>query len=204
MIEEAPVQQAQPWTYQVQIVSPDVNIYNFAMAHLRTTPGVTQVVPVSINPGGVSYVNVTYSGGDLSRACACAGVAWLERRAERIRPAHVVRFGAALRRYRRRATSATAGTTPTAAAPLAAADAADSAAEEQRMKRGADQIALPLDWPQTEGESPVHRLQCQPRGVRALPQVEHVAGQGDHPDRTAALGSHSACKDVRRAGSMGG
>jgi hypothetical protein len=53
------------WTYQVQIVSPDVNVYNFAMAHLRTTSGVQQVVPVAINPQGVSYVNVTYRG-DLS------------------------------------------------------------------------------------------------------------------------------------------
>jgi len=65
IIEEAPVIQSRTWTYQVQIVSPDVNIYNFAMAHLRTTSGVQQVVPVAINPGGVSYVNVTYSG-DLS------------------------------------------------------------------------------------------------------------------------------------------
>ena len=37
--------------------------------------------------------------------------------------------------------------------PPAAADAADATAEGRRMKRGADQIALPLDWPQTEGES---------------------------------------------------
>ena len=66
VVEEAPQQvQARTWTYQVQIVSPDVNIYNFAMAHLRTTSGVEQAVPVSINPGGVSYVNVTYRG-DLS------------------------------------------------------------------------------------------------------------------------------------------
>ncbi len=65
VVEEAPKAVAQQWTYQVQIVSPDVNIYNFAMAHLRTTSGVVQVVPVSINPGGVSYVNVTYRG-DLS------------------------------------------------------------------------------------------------------------------------------------------
>ena len=64
-IVEAPAPTARTWTYQVQIVSPDVNIYNFAMAHLRTTSGVQQVVPVAINPGGVSYVNVTYSG-DLS------------------------------------------------------------------------------------------------------------------------------------------
>jgi hypothetical protein len=65
IVEEAPVATARTWTYQVQIVSPDVTIYNFAMAHLRTTSGVQQVVPVAINPGGVSYVNVTYRG-DLS------------------------------------------------------------------------------------------------------------------------------------------
>jgi len=42
-----------------------VTIYNFAMAHLRTTSGVEQAVSVGINPGGISYVNVTYRG-DLS------------------------------------------------------------------------------------------------------------------------------------------
>jgi hypothetical protein len=75
IVEEAPTQQARPWAYQVQIVSPDVNIYNFAMAHLRTTGGVQQVVPVSINPGGVSYVNVTYQGdvGGLRTALAARG-----------------------------------------------------------------------------------------------------------------------------------
>jgi hypothetical protein len=63
IVEEAPVtNQARTWTYQVQIVSSEVNTYNFAMAHLRTTSGVQQVVPVAINPGGVSYVNVTYNG----------------------------------------------------------------------------------------------------------------------------------------------
>lgn len=63
VVDETPAPvQGRPWTYQVQIVSPDVNTYNFAMAHIRTTSGVDQVVPVSINPGGVSYVNVTYRG----------------------------------------------------------------------------------------------------------------------------------------------
>ena len=64
IVEEAPppVAIGRSWTYQVQIVSPDVNIYNFAMAHLRTTSGVEQAVPVAINPGGISYVNVTYRG----------------------------------------------------------------------------------------------------------------------------------------------
>ena len=63
VVEEAPAtNQARTWTYQIQIVSSEVNTYNFAMAHLRTTSGVQQVVPVAINPGGVSYVNVTYNG----------------------------------------------------------------------------------------------------------------------------------------------
>ena len=64
-VEEAPKPAARTWTYRVEIVSPDVTIYNFAMAHLRTTSGVEQAVSVGINPGGISYVNVTYRG-DLS------------------------------------------------------------------------------------------------------------------------------------------
>ena len=76
VIEEAPVTTGRPWTYQVQIVSPDVNIYNFAMAHLRTTAGVDQVVPVSINPGGVSYVNVTYRNDISGLRAALAARGW--------------------------------------------------------------------------------------------------------------------------------
>jgi hypothetical protein len=71
-----PTQQvAQPWVYQVQIVSPDVHIYNFGMAHLRTIPGVDTVVPIAINPGGISYVNVTYRGdlGGLVSALSVRG-----------------------------------------------------------------------------------------------------------------------------------
>jgi hypothetical protein len=77
VVEEAPKPvQGRPWTYQVQIVSPDVNIYNFAMAHLRTTGGVDQVVPVSINPGGVSYVNVTFRGELPALRAALAARGW--------------------------------------------------------------------------------------------------------------------------------
>jgi hypothetical protein len=76
IVEQAPTQQARPWAYQVQIVSPDVNIYNFAMAHLRTTGGVQQVVPVSINPGGVSYVNVTYQGDVAGLRTALGARGW--------------------------------------------------------------------------------------------------------------------------------
>ncbi len=77
VIEEPPQSmQGRLWTYQVQIVSPDVNIYNFAMAHLKTTGGVDQVAPVSINPGGVSYVNVTYRGELSGLRAALAARGW--------------------------------------------------------------------------------------------------------------------------------
>jgi hypothetical protein len=77
VVEEAPKPApGRPWTYQVQIVSPDVNVYNFAMAHLRTTGGVDQVVPVSINPGGVSYVNVTFRGELSGLRSALAARGW--------------------------------------------------------------------------------------------------------------------------------
>ena len=69
-----------------------------------------------------------------------------------------------------------------------------------RMKQGPDQIALPLDWPQSEGDAPLHRLGRQPRGVRSFPQVEHVAGQGDDPYRTAPFGPDVARSKLRRAG----
>ena len=80
-VEEEEPQQRQPgetgqtWVYQVQIVAPNVNVYNFAMAHLRTVGGVQQVSPVAINPTGTSYVHVTYRGnlGDLRSALASRG-----------------------------------------------------------------------------------------------------------------------------------
>ena len=33
------------------------------MAHLRTMPGIESATPQQINPGGTSYVLVTYRGG---------------------------------------------------------------------------------------------------------------------------------------------
>jgi hypothetical protein len=77
--EEAPVTQAVPTTnaYQVQISSGgDVNIYNFAMAHLRTLPGVDSATPQQINPGGTSYVLVAYHGDIGALAAALSGRGW--------------------------------------------------------------------------------------------------------------------------------
>jgi hypothetical protein len=65
----------QTWVYQVQIVAPNVQVYNFAMAHLRTIGGVEQVSPIAINPTGTSYVHVTFRGdlGTLRSALAARG-----------------------------------------------------------------------------------------------------------------------------------
>jgi hypothetical protein len=57
--------------FQVQIASGgDVTVYNFAMAHLRTIGGVDSAAPQQINPGGTSYVLVSYRGGIGSLAAA--------------------------------------------------------------------------------------------------------------------------------------
>lgn len=66
----------QTWVYQVQIVAPNVNVYNFAMAHLRTIGGVQQVNPIAINPSGTSYVHVTFRGDLSSLRSALASRGW--------------------------------------------------------------------------------------------------------------------------------
>lgn len=63
--------------YQVQISSGgDVNIYNFAMAHLRTLAGIESATPQLINPNGVSYVLVGYRGSIAQLAAAMSGRGW--------------------------------------------------------------------------------------------------------------------------------
>ncbi|HEX6742085.1 MAG TPA: heavy-metal-associated domain-containing protein [Sphingomicrobium sp.] len=80
-VEEKPVE-VKPTNvanaFQVQINSGgDVNIYNFAMAHLRTLGGIQSAVPQQINPGGISYVLVTYQGSIGQLAGALGGRGWV-------------------------------------------------------------------------------------------------------------------------------
>ena len=64
--------------FQVQInAAGDVNIYNFAMAHLRTLGGIETATPQMINPSGVSYVLVTYRGSIGQLAAALGGRGWI-------------------------------------------------------------------------------------------------------------------------------
>ena len=63
--------------FQVQISSGgDVNIYNFAMAHLRTLTGIESATPQLINPTGTSYVLVAYHGSIGQLASALSGRGW--------------------------------------------------------------------------------------------------------------------------------
>jgi hypothetical protein len=62
--------------YQVQISGKDVNVYNFAMAHLRTLAGLDSATPQQINPGGTSYVLVAYHGPIEQLAAALQARGW--------------------------------------------------------------------------------------------------------------------------------
>ncbi|MBA3511315.1 heavy-metal-associated domain-containing protein [Sphingomonas sp.] len=77
-VVEAPRSQAQQqaFAFQVQITAPNVTVYNFAMAHLRTVPGIEQVTPQSINPGGTSYILVSFRGSGAQLAAALIARGW--------------------------------------------------------------------------------------------------------------------------------
>lgn len=63
--------------FQVQVTGNDVIVYNFAMAHLRTLPGVESATPQQINPTGTSYVLVAYRGSIAQLAAALTGRGWI-------------------------------------------------------------------------------------------------------------------------------
>ena len=63
-------------SFQVQITGKNVNFYNFAMAHLRTLPGVQSATPQQINPAGTSYILVTFKGDLAELAAALKGRGW--------------------------------------------------------------------------------------------------------------------------------
>jgi hypothetical protein len=62
--------------YQIQISAKDVKVYNFAMAHLRTLPGIVSATPQLINPNGTSYVLVAYHGDIGALAAALRARGW--------------------------------------------------------------------------------------------------------------------------------
>jgi hypothetical protein len=64
-------------SFQVQVVGKNVNFYNFAMAHLRSLPGVQSAAPQQINPGGTSYILVSYKGPLSQLAAALSARGWV-------------------------------------------------------------------------------------------------------------------------------
>ena len=82
-VQEAPAQAPPPKptnlvnAFQVQVTGKDVLIYNFAMAHLRTLPGVASATPQQINPSGTSYVLVAYRGSIAQLAEALRARGWV-------------------------------------------------------------------------------------------------------------------------------
>ena len=64
-------------SYQVQVTGKNVNFYNFAMAHLRTLPGVQSATPQQINPGGTSYILVQFKGDISQLAAGLSGRGWI-------------------------------------------------------------------------------------------------------------------------------
>ena len=64
-------------SFQVQVTGNNVNVYNFAMAHLRTLAGIESATPQQINPGGTSYILVTFRGDITQLAAALAGRGWI-------------------------------------------------------------------------------------------------------------------------------
>jgi hypothetical protein len=63
--------------FQVQVTGPNVNVYNFAMAHLHTLPGITSATPQQINPGATSYILVGYKGNVAELAAALRARGWI-------------------------------------------------------------------------------------------------------------------------------
>jgi hypothetical protein len=77
MPAEAPPAAAITNAYQVQVSGNNVNFYNFAMAHLRTLPGIDSATPQQINPGGTSYILVSYRGDISQLAAALSARGWI-------------------------------------------------------------------------------------------------------------------------------
>ncbi|HUP67808.1 MAG TPA: heavy-metal-associated domain-containing protein, partial [Sphingomicrobium sp.] len=82
-VQELPVEAPPPAAavtasnaFQVQITGKDVAVYNFAMAHLRTLQGIESATPQAINPGGTSYVLVSFKGDISQLAAALSARGW--------------------------------------------------------------------------------------------------------------------------------
>jgi len=78
LAEEKPVAPVSEFnSFQIQVSGKNVNFYNFAMAHLRSIAGINSAAPQQINPGGTSYILVSYKGGIAQLAAALNARGWV-------------------------------------------------------------------------------------------------------------------------------
>jgi len=75
VIEEDEVRTA-PVSYQVQVVTPNAETYNSALAHLRAVPGVTRVQQVNVALGNVSNFFVAYRGNPAGLRSVLVSRGW--------------------------------------------------------------------------------------------------------------------------------
>jgi hypothetical protein len=75
LIEEEEVRTA-PVSYQVQVVTPNAETYNSALAHLRAVPGVTRVQQVNVALGNVSNFFVGYRGNPAGLRSVLVSRGW--------------------------------------------------------------------------------------------------------------------------------
>ena len=77
LVETKPVAVNQFNSFQIQVTGKNVNFYNFAMAHLRTLPGIQSATPQQINANGTSYILVQYKGDISQLAAALTARGWV-------------------------------------------------------------------------------------------------------------------------------
>jgi hypothetical protein len=65
------------------------------------------------------------------------------------------------------------------------------------VTRQADQIALPLDWPQAQDASRFILSEANRAAFRPFSKLEPVAGQGDDADWSKTVGPIAACPCIR-------
>lgn len=76
-VQKPPAPVKQFTAIQVQVTGNNVIFYNFAMAHLHTLAGVQSATPQQINPGGTSYILVSYKGSIAQLAAALSARGWV-------------------------------------------------------------------------------------------------------------------------------
>ena len=163
-------------------------------------PGIESASPQQINPGGTSYVLVSYRGSIAALAAALRR-ARLGGRMSRHGRAHPVELGQAAADPAAAAAASRPPPQPPTPQPQPASQP-QPGRRRSEARPGPDRA--PARLAAERGRRPLHRVRRQPRRVRPFPPMEPVAGQGDDPHRAAAVGPHACSRAASSSGSAGG